>query len=136
VASSLGTPNGPELTGADPHALKYRPATLAARVHVRLSAELGGAFPPLGVPGVLKFGTMGRTAEQVLNEALELPERDRAEVAARLIESLDHESEDDVDAAWATEIERRCSDRDAGRTTGSDWEDVRQRIEREIFGRS
>lgn len=78
---------------------------------------------------------MERTATQVLNEALELPERDRAEVAAKLIQSLDRGSEENVDAAWATEIERRCSDRDAGRTTGSDWEDVRQRIEREIFGR-
>ncbi|MEO8379305.1 MAG: addiction module protein [Acidobacteriota bacterium] len=78
---------------------------------------------------------MERTATQVLNEALELPERDRAEVAAKLIQSLDRGSEENVDAAWAAEIERRCRDRDAGRTTGSDWEDVRQRIEREIFGR-
>jgi len=78
---------------------------------------------------------MERAARQVLSEALELPERHRAEVAARLIESLDHANEENVDIAWAAEIERRCADRDAGRTTGSDWEDVRQRIEREIFGR-
>lgn len=78
---------------------------------------------------------MGRTAEQLLSEALELPERDRADVAARLIESLDREKDEEVDAAWAEEIERRCADRDAGRTTGADWEQVRERIEREIFGR-
>jgi putative addiction module component (TIGR02574 family) len=84
---------------------------------------------------VLKSGVMERTAEQVLNEALELPERDRAEVAARLIESLDRANEENVDLAWAAEIERRCGDRDAGRTIASDWEDVRQRIEREIFSR-
>ncbi len=78
---------------------------------------------------------MSRRTEQLLREALELPERDRAEVAARLLESLDHEKDDEVDAAWAAEIERRCADLDAGRTTTSDWEDVRRRIEQEIFGR-
>ena len=56
-------------------------------------------------------------------------------VAARLIESLDGEREAEVDEAWAAEIERRCADRDSGRTVGSDWEQVRQRIEREIFNR-
>ena len=78
---------------------------------------------------------MGRTAEQLLHEALELPDRERAEVASRLIESLDSASEADVDAAWAAEIERRCSDRDAGRTIGADWQDFRRRVERELFGR-
>ncbi len=73
--------------------------------------------------------------EELLNEALQLPENERAEVAARLIESLDRDKEDEVDAAWAAEIERRCAELDAGRTTTSNWEDVRRRIEKEIFGR-
>lgn len=34
--------NGPAVTGGDPHAVKYKPATLAARVRARLSAELAG----------------------------------------------------------------------------------------------
>ncbi len=37
----------------------------------------------------------------MLREALELPETERAEVAARLRESLDREKEEEVDAAWA-----------------------------------
>jgi putative addiction module component (TIGR02574 family) len=78
---------------------------------------------------------MGRRTELLLREALELPETERAEVAARLLESPDREKEEKVDAAWAAEIERRCADLDAGRTTTSDWEDVRRRIEKEIFGR-
>lgn len=73
--------------------------------------------------------------EELLNEALQLPENERAEVAARLIESLDRDKEAEVDAAWAAEIERRCAELDAGRTTTSNWEDVRRRIEKEIFGR-
>jgi putative addiction module component (TIGR02574 family) len=78
---------------------------------------------------------MGRRTEQLLDEVLQLPESERAEVAARLIESLDREKEEEVDAAWAAEIERRCADLDAGRTTTSSWEEVRRRIEKEIFGR-
>jgi putative addiction module component (TIGR02574 family) len=49
--------------------------------------------------------------------------------------SLDQEKEREVDALWAPEIERRCADLDAGRTTTSDWEEVRRRIEKEIFKR-
>jgi putative addiction module component (TIGR02574 family) len=42
---------------------------------------------------------------------------------------------DDVDATWAQEIERRCAAVDAGEAVTSDWEEVRSRIEREIFRR-
>ncbi len=54
---------------------------------------------------------MGKTAQSVLQDALKLPEEDRAEIATRLIASLDaesNESRDDVEEAWAAEIERRC----------------------------
>jgi putative addiction module component (TIGR02574 family) len=70
----------------------------------------------------------------LLEQALRLPEHDRARIAARLLESLDTETQSDIDAAWATEIERRCAAVDAGTLTTSDWKDVRARIEREIFG--
>ena len=71
----------------------------------------------------------------LLDQVLRLPERDRAEIAARLLESLDPDAQDDVDEAWAVEIERRCAAVDAGTLATSDWKEVRSRIEREIFGR-
>jgi putative addiction module component (TIGR02574 family) len=71
----------------------------------------------------------------LLEQALRLPEPDRAEIAARLLESLDPETQADVDEAWAVEIERRCAAVDAGTLSLSDWKDVRARIERDIFGR-
>lgn len=71
----------------------------------------------------------------LLEQALRLPEHERAKIAARLLESLDAETQSDVDAAWAAEIERRCAAVDAGTLATSDWKDVRARIEREIFGR-
>ena len=71
----------------------------------------------------------------LLEQVLSLPEPDRAEIAARLLESLDPDVQTDVDDAWATEIERRCAAVDAGTLATSDWSDVRARIERDIFGR-
>lgn len=74
-------------------------------------------------------------SEELLSKALRLPEHDRAELAKRLLESLDPGRDDDVNDAWLTEIERRCAAVDAGEAITSDWEDFRRRIEREIFGR-
>jgi putative addiction module component (TIGR02574 family) len=71
----------------------------------------------------------------LLEEVLSLPEHDRAEIATRLLESLDPEAQEEVDEAWAAEIERRCAAVDAGTLGTSDWKDVRARIERDIFGR-
>jgi putative addiction module component (TIGR02574 family) len=71
----------------------------------------------------------------LLDQVLSLPENDRAEMATRILESLDPEVQRDVDEAWAFEIERRCAAVDAGTLTTSDWKDVRTRIERDIFGR-
>ena len=71
----------------------------------------------------------------LLEQVLSLPEHERARIAVRLLESLDEETQSDVDAAWAAEIERRCAAVDDGTLATSDWKDVRARIEREIFGR-
>jgi len=70
----------------------------------------------------------------LLEQVLRLPEHERAEIATRLLESLDSEAQQ-VDQAWVAEIERRCAAVDAGTLTTSDWKDVRARIERDIFGR-
>lgn len=73
--------------------------------------------------------------EALLEQVLSLPEPDRAEVAVRISESLESQRDEDVDEAWAAEIERRCAAVDAGTTVTSDWNDVRRRIERDLFGR-
>ena len=78
---------------------------------------------------------MTRKKEILLDEALRLPEEDRADLAVKLIESLDGGPDTDVDTIWAQEIERRCAAVDAGEAVTSDWEEVRSRIERESFRR-
>jgi len=71
----------------------------------------------------------------LLDQVLSLPERKRAEIAVRLLESLEPETHADIDAAWAEEIESRCAAVDDGSLPTSDWADVRSRIERDIFHR-
>lgn len=71
------------------------------------------------------------TREALLQEALRLPRRERADVAAELLASLDDELTDDpqeLEKAWAAEIERRARRVLAGESAGSPWEDVEQRI--------
>jgi len=76
-----------------------------------------------------------RDTEKLLAEVLELPEQERAEVAARILESLGNVADSDVDEAWARELERRAAAVDSGEVVTSDWNVLRRRIERDIFGR-
>ncbi|MEA2464219.1 MAG: putative addiction module component [Acidobacteriota bacterium] len=74
-------------------------------------------------------------AKKVLSVALVLGEHERAEIAARLLESLDDDDREGVDEAWAQELERRCAALDSGEAVTSDWNEFRARIERDVFGR-
>jgi putative addiction module component (TIGR02574 family) len=76
---------------------------------------------------------MSSAGHKILQDVLALPEDERAEIAAQLIESLDASPEAGVDEAWAAEIERRCALLDAGQAVTSDWEDVRRRIDAQLF---
>jgi putative addiction module component (TIGR02574 family) len=76
-----------------------------------------------------------RDTDKLLAEVLELPLQDRADVAARILESLDGAGETDVDDAWVRELERRAQLVDSGDVVTSDWSVLRRRIERDVFGR-
>lgn len=71
---------------------------------------------------------MSRTFAELWKEAAELSEHDRADLAGLLIESLDGEPDEGVDAAWAAEIERRVADVEAGTVKTIPWDEVRQRL--------
>jgi hypothetical protein len=47
---------------------------------------------------------MSRVARELLAEALRLSPSERSELAARLIESLDPTTDNDIEAAWSAEI--------------------------------
>ncbi len=67
---------------------------------------------------------MNTEPQLLLQSALALPDSDRAEIAASLIYSLDAESDEDVDAAWALEIQRRIESIDNGEVKLVPWDDV------------
>ncbi len=50
---------------------------------------------------------MARPLKEIELELLSLPQRERAELAHRLIVSLDEGKDDDVDAYWRNELDRR-----------------------------
>ena len=78
---------------------------------------------------------MSLITERIFEDVLALPNDERAELAVRLLQSLDSEKDPDAAEAWAIEIERRCAALDAGETTLSDWHDVRRRIEKELLSK-
>jgi len=67
-------------------------------------------------------------ARKLYEEALGLPLAERAELAADLLASLDGEPDEDVQAAWATEIERRARAGIANPEDDVAWEDVRAEL--------
>jgi putative addiction module component (TIGR02574 family) len=73
--------------------------------------------------------------KEVLDEALKLSPEERASVAAELLESLEatpEADEEEVEAAWAAEIERRARRVLAGTSPGTPWSEVRRGIEKNL----
>jgi putative addiction module component (TIGR02574 family) len=71
---------------------------------------------------------MTERARKVLQDAMELPLPERAELAADLLASLDGEPDAQVEAAWASEIERRVRDAHAKPDDDVAWEAVRAEL--------
>lgn len=71
---------------------------------------------------------MNTQSQDLLQSALALPESDRAEIAASLIRSLDTRTDEDVDAAWAAEIQRRVESIDHGEVMLIPWNDVMREL--------
>ena len=59
---------------------------------------------------------------ELIDEALRLPESERAALAAAMIESLDPDALDDSAAEWHAEIRRRLDDLDAAATVPVPWQ--------------
>jgi len=77
---------------------------------------------------------MRHAMEHLLQEALNLSEPERGELAARLIDSLEPLTEDDdtdLTANWGEEIARRLADLDQGRVQTIPWSEARRMIQDE-----
>ena len=72
---------------------------------------------------------MTERARKLLQDALELPVPERAELAADLLASLDSEPDNEVEAAWAAEVERRAREALANPEDDIAWETVRAELD-------
>jgi putative addiction module component (TIGR02574 family) len=73
--------------------------------------------------------------QKVRDQALELSQQERAELAHDLLISLDGPADADATEAWNTEIARRIAEIDAGTITLIDADEVTQKI-RSRLGKS
>ena len=64
------------------------------------------------------------TNEQVESEALKLKPEERAELAEKLLRSLEELSEHEIERLWAEEALRRDAELDASKASMRDAEDV------------
>jgi putative addiction module component (TIGR02574 family) len=67
------------------------------------------------------------TLNEILDAAQNLPSSDRARLIASLWETTSPLDWVLPNSAWVAEVNRRSDEFDAGKTSGSDWTDVRQR---------
>jgi putative addiction module component (TIGR02574 family) len=73
-------------------------------------------------------------ARELLKQALTLPDEERAELAASLIDSLDTTVDNNVEAAWQEEIARRLDEMESGKVKGIPWEEVRRKAHKLLHG--
>jgi len=64
------------------------------------------------------------TTEQLQDEALKLKPEARAELAEKLLQSLEDLSDDDIERLWAQEAVRRDADLDSGTASMRDVDEV------------
>jgi putative addiction module component (TIGR02574 family) len=79
------------------------------------------------------FGFIYSMTFRVLEkEVLELPARSRVRLAERIIESVDDYADPEIEAAWASEIERRVEEVQSGAETGLPAGQVMQEARRAL----
>jgi len=66
-------------------------------------------------------------ASELLKQALTLPDKERAELASSLIDSLDPIVDPDAELAWQQEIARRLEDVESGRVKTIPWDEVQRK---------
>lgn len=71
---------------------------------------------------------MAISREDLFRNALALDESDRTVLVGLLIDSLDPEAEQGVEAAWLREIDRRTRELDTGAVQTIPWEIARERL--------
>jgi len=71
---------------------------------------------------------MASDVGKLLEEALRLPPEARAALASSLMESLDETVDEDAEAEWAKEIQRRIREIESGQVKTVPWAVARREI--------
>jgi len=72
---------------------------------------------------------MAPDVEEILNAALKLNDKEKAAIAASLLESLDPLVDDDVESAWQAEIQKRLHEIETGTVSLVPWSEVRKMLD-------
>ena len=75
---------------------------------------------------------MPKNSDEILAEAMELSLEERAQLAGKLLLSLDEPSESEVERLWMEEAERRLKEFREGRTKGIPADEVFRRAVADI----
>ena len=79
---------------------------------------------------------MTRPAKEIVNAAIKLAESDRLQIVEELLASLEPDTDNDVDAAWAAEVERRSRELKEGIVRPIPWPEVKSQARKRVRGRS
>lgn len=71
---------------------------------------------------------MAVTPKELFASAMDLSEEERAELISMLLESLDAQDDEGIEAAWLVEIERRVAELDSGVVQSIPWTELRNRV--------
>ena len=74
---------------------------------------------------------MKHNIDEILKEALKLPQEARAALAGTLLDSLDGTVDRDAESAWEAEIVMRLKEIDEGKVNLIPWAEARARIARQ-----
>jgi putative addiction module component (TIGR02574 family) len=64
------------------------------------------------------------TVDQITREALQLPEKSRAEIVQQLLRSFEDKPDEGIEEAWATEAEKRFQELKSGKVQTSTAEQM------------
>src|SRR5687768_13720021 len=79
--------------------------------------------------------TMTRPAKEIVDAAIKLDESDRLKIVEEILASLEPDTDDDVDAAWAAEVERRSQEIKEGVVRPVLWTEVKSQARKRARGR-
>ena len=88
--------------------------------------------PMIVITSDSRKGMSAETLDKLREEAMALPEADRAELAHSLVSSLDGVPDTDVVDSWDIEILRRLSEIDAGTAKMIDREEFRRQMQERL----